>query len=52
MGCPVTLHNPESSPARAYVEAARRLLGEKIEITTPSERRGFMSRIFGRKAMA
>ena len=29
MGCPVTLHNPDSAPARAYVEAARRLLGEK-----------------------
>jgi septum site-determining protein MinD len=52
VGCPVTLNNPESAPARAYVEAARRLLGEKVEVTAPIERRGFMSRIFGRKAMA
>ena len=52
MGCPVTLNTPDSAPARAYVEAARRLLGEKVEITTPIERRGLMSRIFGRKAMA
>jgi septum site-determining protein MinD len=52
MGCPVTLNNPESAPARAYAEAARRLLGEQLEIITPVERRGFMSRIFGRKAMA
>jgi septum site-determining protein MinD len=52
LGCPVTLNNPESAPARAYIEAARRLLGEKIEVTAPVERRGLMSRIFGRKAMA
>jgi septum site-determining protein MinD len=52
MGCPVTLNSPESTPARAYVEAARRLLGEKLEVTTPVERRGLMSRIFGRKAVA
>ena len=36
--------------ARAYSEAARRLLGEKIEVNTPTERRGFMSRLLGRKA--
>ena len=52
MGCPVTLNNPESAPARAYVEAARRLLGETLDVTMPVERRGLMSRIFGRKAMA
>jgi septum site-determining protein MinD len=52
LGCPVTLNNPESAPARAYVEAARRLLGEKVEVTTPVERRGLMSRLFGKKALA
>src|ERR1700722_4796929 len=46
MGCPVTLNSPESAPARAYAEAARRLLGEQLEIITPVERRGLMSRIF------
>ena len=50
MGSPVTLHNPTSAAARAYTDAARRLLGETIEINTPAERRGFMSRLFGRKA--
>jgi septum site-determining protein MinD len=51
LGCPITLHNPNSPAARAYSEAARRLLGEKIEVVAPSEeRRGFMSRLFGRKA--
>src|ERR1700739_4694933 len=52
LGCPVTLNNPASAPARADLEAARRLLGEKREVITPIERRGLMSRIFGRKAMA
>jgi septum site-determining protein MinD len=50
LGCPVTLHNPDSAPARAYGDAARRLLGEKIAVEVPSERRGFMSRLLGRKA--
>jgi septum site-determining protein MinD len=51
VGCPITLHNPLAVAARAYTEAARRLLGETIAITAPSERRGFMSRLFGRKAV-
>jgi septum site-determining protein MinD len=50
LGCPITLHDPASAPARAYIESARRLLGEKIEVSAPTERRGFMSRLLGRKA--
>ncbi len=49
VGCPVTLHNPSSAPARAYSEAARRLLGEAIDVSIPVERKGLMSRLFGRK---
>jgi len=52
VGCPVTLHNPGSPAARAYRDAARRLLGETIAMTEPQERRGFMSRLFGRRAAA
>jgi septum site-determining protein MinD len=52
LGCPITLHNPSSPAARAYNEAARRLLGETIAFSAPAERRGFMSRLFGRKAAA
>jgi septum site-determining protein MinD len=52
MGSPVTLHNPASAPARAYAEAARRLLGEDLAVQMPTERRGLMSRLFGRKAAA
>ncbi|MHB1302011.1 MAG: septum site-determining protein MinD [Acidiphilium sp.] len=49
VGCPVTLHNPASAPARAYAEAARRLLGEVLEVTMPIEKKGLMNRLFGRK---
>jgi septum site-determining protein MinD len=53
VGCPVTLHNPGSSAARAYHDAARRLMGETVALTPPrEERRGLMSRLFGRKAAA
>ncbi|HEX4179972.1 MAG TPA: septum site-determining protein MinD [Caulobacteraceae bacterium] len=51
MGCPIPLHDPASAVARAYTEATRRLLGEKIAVTAPGERRGFMSRLFGRRAI-
>ena len=51
VGSPVTLHNPASAPARAYAQAARRLLGEDIPVTTPQEPRGgLFGRLFGRKA--
>jgi septum site-determining protein MinD len=54
VGCPITLHNPGSAAARAYSDAARRLMGETIAISPPREERkgGFMSRLFGRKAAA
>jgi septum site-determining protein MinD len=52
LGCPVVLHNPASAAARAYHQAARRLLGEDIALTAQPERRGFISRLFGRRAAA
>ncbi|MBW4036395.1 MULTISPECIES: septum site-determining protein MinD [Acidiphilium] len=48
VGSPVTLHNPMSAPARAYAEAARRLLGETVAVTMPVEKKSLMSRLFGR----
>jgi len=50
LGAPVTLHNPASPVARAYVEASRRLLGEDIPLTLPEPRRGLIGRLFGRRA--
>jgi septum site-determining protein MinD len=52
LGSPVTLHNPASPAARAYRDAARRLLGETVKMEAEPERRGFISRLFGRKTSA
>ncbi len=49
VGAPVTLNNPASAPARAYFDAAKRLKGETVEMTVPTEKRGFMGRLFGRR---
>jgi septum site-determining protein MinD len=49
LGAPVTLSSPQSAPARAYFDAAKRLQGEKLVVTVPEERRGFMGRLFGRR---
>jgi septum site-determining protein MinD len=49
LGMPVTLNAPTSAPSRAYFDAARRLNGEDLEVVVPLERKGFMSRLFGRR---
>ena len=49
LGSPVTLLNPLSAPARAYIDAARRLRGEVLEVVVPLERKGLIGRLFGRK---
>jgi septum site-determining protein MinD len=50
VGSPVTLNNPASAPALAYVDAARRLSGETVSMNVPSERKGLMERLLGRRA--
>jgi septum site-determining protein MinD len=50
LGAPVTIGNPTSVPARAYRDAARRLKGETVAITIPSERKGLFGRLFARRA--
>ena len=50
VGAPVTLNNPTSSPARAYIDATRRLLGETVAMSVPAERVGLMNRLLGRRA--
>jgi septum site-determining protein MinD len=50
VGSPVTLSNPASAPARAYVDAARRLRGEDVPMTIPSQRKRLLDRLFGRRA--
>ena len=50
IGCPVTLNNRMSAPARAYIEAAKRLQGESISMTVPRQKVGLFDKIFGRRA--
>jgi septum site-determining protein MinD len=50
VGSPVTIGNADSAAARAYHDAARRLQGEKLPMTIPSDRRGLFDKLFGRRA--
>jgi septum site-determining protein MinD len=50
VGAPVTLNNPLSAPARAYLDAARRLRGDSVEMNIPSDRKGLLGKLFGRRA--
>ncbi|MBB3174289.1 septum site-determining protein MinD [Endobacter medicaginis] len=49
LGAPVTLNNPDSAPARAYFDAAKRLQGESLEMVVPTDRKGFLDRLFKRR---
>jgi len=50
VGSPVTLNNATSAPARAYFDAARRLMGDTVTMMIPVERNGLMNRLLGRRA--
>jgi septum site-determining protein MinD len=50
VGAPVTIANAQSAPARAYMDAARRLQGESVPMTIPSTRQTLLTRLFGRRA--
>ena len=50
LGAPITVCGRDSAPSRAYFDAARRLAGEEVEMTIPTNRKGLFTRLFGRKA--
>ena len=50
LGSPVTLNNGASAAARAYVDAARRLKGDDVPMSIPSDRKGLLDKLFGRRA--
>jgi septum site-determining protein MinD len=50
LGSPVTLSNAASAPARAYIDAARRLKGEAVPMVVHDNRRRLFDRIFARRA--
>jgi septum site-determining protein MinD len=50
VGSPVTLCNPASGAARAYRDAARRLVGENVPMTIPTDKKRLFDKLFGRRA--
>src|SRR6266498_238944 len=50
LGTPVTINNTTSAPARAYLDAARRLKGDDVPMSIPSNRKGLFDKLFGRRA--
>ncbi|WP_371348166.1 septum site-determining protein MinD [Ancylobacter sp. IITR112] len=50
MGVPVSIHEPNSAPARAYQDAALRLKGESIAMEIPRQRSGLFSKLLRRAA--
>ena len=50
LGSPVTLSRPDSAPARAYGDAARRLNGEVVPMIIPADRRSLFGKMFGGRA--
>jgi septum site-determining protein MinD len=50
LGTPVTINNTTSAPARAYLDAARRLKGDDVPMSIPSDRKGLFDKLFGRRA--
>src|SRR5919202_1587783 len=45
LGQPVVLSNPMSAPARAYLDAVRRLKGETLAMSVPSDRKSFFGKL-------
>ncbi|HHB82762.1 MAG TPA: septum site-determining protein MinD [Devosia sp.] len=50
LGVPVPVSNPACLPAKAYVQAARRLCGEDIEVTLPVSKKKLFANWFGGRA--
>jgi septum site-determining protein MinD len=50
VGTPITLNDPASAPARAYRDAACRLKGQDLPMIVPTDRKGFLDKLFGRRA--
>jgi len=50
LGSPITLSNAGSAPGRAYLDAARRLMGEDVPMSIPSDRKRLLQKLFGRRA--
>jgi septum site-determining protein MinD len=50
LGAPITVCGRESDVSRAYFEAARRINGDRVEMTVPSKNKSLLTRLLGRRA--
>jgi len=50
LGAPITICGRESNVSRAYFDAARRLNGDRVELTVPSVNKGLLTKILGGRA--
>jgi septum site-determining protein MinD len=50
VGTPITLADPTSMAAQAYHDAARRLKGETVKMTIPTNKKGLFGGLFRRAA--
>jgi septum site-determining protein MinD len=50
LGAPITICGRDSAPSRAYFDAARRLTGEAVAMTIPTNKTGLFTKLFGRAA--
>jgi septum site-determining protein MinD len=50
LGAPVTICGRDSTPSRAYFDAARRLAGETVDMVIPADKGGLFTKLFGRRA--
>jgi septum site-determining protein MinD len=50
LGAPITVCGRDSAPSRAYFDAARRLVGEVVEMTILIDKEGLFTKLFGRRA--
>jgi septum site-determining protein MinD len=50
VGSPITIANPLSAAARSYTDAAKRLNGEAVQLTVPSDKRSLFGKWFTRRA--
>ncbi len=46
----MTLNNPLCAPARAYADAVRRLKGETVPMSIPTDRKSLINKLFTRRA--
>ncbi|WMS44226.1 septum site-determining protein MinD [Acuticoccus sp. MNP-M23] len=50
LGMPVTLGSPHSTAAKAYQNAAKRIMGENVTVEIPADRRSLFGKIFAKRA--